>query len=319
MDIYSLIETEDTDSLYDRWNKYRNNLTDYIIECIEDFHIKRKLAETGKKRIYGEYEIENIVKEHNKKPTLAIWGAGGCNDIDVKRLAKYFKLCLIDTNTEKINQAKERFMLGDDECICVDLKFWDIDMDTYEMFDAMLKDGENVSAIRSFFEDMIRTMGETDYNSLPNFDYSVAIGLVSQLNSRFAALVHVNEYAKDLSKELYELNKIAVERFLFAVNKMTDKVVMLGYELACQDDINPDINEICTSINEESQIYLLEGNKNNNFRNFISNVAGNDILIEKTDKWQENNNLSLVNYKAFIWPFTKNKDYLMLVDIWERK
>ncbi len=319
MDIYNLIKTENTNSLYEQWEDYRNELTDYIVECIEDFHIKKKLAESGKKRIYGEFDMDRIIKEVQKKPSLAIWGAGGCNDIDIKRLARHFMLCLIDTDIEKINQTKERFKLSDEECICIDLKFWDIHMDTYEMFEALLKDGENISVIKGFFEDMLGRMDEIDYDSLPSFDYSVAVGLVSQLNSRFAALLYVNRFSQDTTELLSELNKIAVERFLMAIEKMTDKVIMLGYELACQDDINSHIEQVCISINEESQIYLLEGSSKNNFRSFESNVAGNDILIEKTNHWNEKTNLTLVNYKSMVWPFTKLKQYLMLVDTWERK
>ena len=86
MDYYKMIASENTDSMYEKWSEYRNELTDYIIEGIEHLHIRRKLADTGKRRIYGEYNIETIVAEKVNRPTLAIWGAGGCNDIDIVRL-----------------------------------------------------------------------------------------------------------------------------------------------------------------------------------------------------------------------------------------
>ena len=338
MDYYKMIASENTDSMYEKWSEYRNELTDYIIEGIEHLHIRRKLADTGKRRIYGEYNIETIVAEKVSRPTLAIWGAGGCNDIDIVRLAKYFKLILIDYNVDMIKSARDRFGLTEDECLCVDLHFWDISDEDYLMYEALLRDRAKVEEISDFLNELSDKIHMPDYESLPKFDYSVVVGLASQLNSRFAAILHMmmyeaqseNDdtsatiYSRDelsmLQKAVLQLNRVAVNCLLDAVMTMTKHGFVTGHELyTVSADEETDVRNQIGSMNETAEISMIEGNCDFVMPEHRSTISGNDVFEENVRNLVNNEKeLIVVNNQAMLWPFADGKSYLMLMNILEK-
>ncbi len=285
MDYNVMIESEDTDVYFEQWKDYRDGLTDFIINSVESFYTKAYLRKTGKKRLVREYGMKEIVDELNYKPTLAIWGAGGCNDVDVIRLSSFFKLILIDHNIEKITSAKKRFNLLDEDCICVDLKFWDFSHAEYLMIDAMIKDNCEKRDLENYIRDIIFKMPEYNYSEMPHFDFSVAAGLVSQLNSRFAALLHINRYKYDMTEFLYDINEIAVERFLNVITNMTRNIFIMGYE---------------HKVLGETGV-----------------IAGNDIMSEMIEDMVYNDTVRLFMCQQLLWNFTSEKKYVMQVDSYE--
>lgn len=338
MDFQNMVESEDSDSLYYRWSDYRRELTHYIIGSVEELYIKKKLFDLRKRRILGTYNIENIVVELGHKPTLAIWGAGGCNDIDIVMLSKYFKLILIDNNVEKTEKARERFGLSREDCICVDLHFWDIKADDYKMFDALLNDGADADEIMGFINELENGNIKPDYSEMPKFDYSVAVGLASQLNSRFAAILHmynvrrankeygikIRKYTADEVEHIYSiirrLNNVAVEHMLEAINAMTDKGVILGYEADNFDgcyDLNMALQLKC--LNEEHEVLITSGiSAFNRWKDKIM-ISGNQEL-EDGIRWRVEGlgEFTVTNYKSMIWPFLDSKNYLMVIRTLEK-
>ena len=116
-----LIASEVLPNAYKEWRGYRQKLTDFI--------------------------EENCVAEGECKPVLAIWGAGRSNDIDLARLAERFKLVLIDRDAEGLAQACKTYGLEETDVICVDLPFWNVELETYEMFEALLAEGEEAEIV----------------------------------------------------------------------------------------------------------------------------------------------------------------------------
>jgi len=110
MKYYDIVASEISDDMYDDWSEYRNHITDYIFSAVENHIIKKKLKEDSCIRLKNLHSKELLATTDDSKPTLAIWGAGGCNDIDIKRLAKYFKLILIDRDIEILNKAKRNII-----------------------------------------------------------------------------------------------------------------------------------------------------------------------------------------------------------------
>lgn len=151
-------------------------------------------------------------------------GAGQCNDIDISLLSNYFNLVLIDCEQEKINEARSKY-IKNNSCICTDIPFWNIDHEAYELFEAMLVDALPVENITRYIDEYINNQRKIKYNELPKFDYSIAIGLSSQLCSRFIALL--SNYKKNYNSNelnfLYNyfssLNKTAVKSMLEALKK----------------------------------------------------------------------------------------------------
>jgi len=319
MDFDSMIKTEDTDIFYETWRDYRDNLTDYIISAVEDYYRKKKLKAIGKRQFFTAYDIEDICKEWMKTPSLAIWGAGGCNDIDIVRLSKYFNLVLIDYDIEKIEKTREKFEISSERCYCVDLKFWDITRDDFLMFEALVKDNAPLEDVEKFMEELIAHNKEFKYLDLPKFDFSVVVGLASQLNSRFASLAYIHNYQKDIFSMLNKLNICGVDNLTNAVNAMTDKLIIYGYEtrVIYEAEFGAGKN-LVEEMNEDLELALVGGHEEWIW-NQVLEVAGNDILQKKVLQDIEAGVLSYVGGKYLLWNFTFEKNYIMTLRALQKK
>lgn len=305
-----ILETEDTDGLYDAWSGYRAELTEYIMNSAEHHHIRRELNRTGALRLSGAYH-----KEEKEKPVLAIWGAGGCNDIDIVGLAKHFKLVLIDRDADKLIHARARFGLEEPECLCVNLHFWDISHEDYELFEALLAEESETGVLRDYLMDLGGLPPE--YGTLPSFDYSVVVGLASQLNVRLAVLARMYGRYDELREILDELNRLAVHRLLGAVRQMTAGAVILGYELVNLRDCytkETAVEDMLSRLNEESE-YIAAENEKKSFFDCVgmhSSIAGNEFFEEGIREWISDNVFQILCHRAVLWNFSGHKAYVML-------
>ena len=208
-----LIASEVLPNAYKEWRGYRQKLTDFI--------------------------EENCVAEGGRKPVLAIWGAGRSNDIDLARLAERFKLVLIDRDAEGLAQACKAYGLEETDAICVDLPFWNVELETYEMFEALLAEGEEAEI---GIEHLKQVAFDNSHRVLPEigrrFDYSVCVGLHSQLNARFAGLLYMyrenydEEELQMIENAIRALNEAAVTRTNDVIYMLTEKLMVFGLEWA---------------------------------------------------------------------------------------
>lgn len=208
-----LIASEVLPNAYKEWRGYRQKLTDFI--------------------------EENCVAEGGCKPVLAIWGAGRSNDIDLARLAERFKLVLIDRDAEGLTQACKTYGLEETDAICVDLPFWNVELETYEMFEALLAEGEEAEIV---IEHLKQVAFDNSHRVLPDirrrFDYSVCVGLHSQLNARFAGLLYMyrenydEEELQMIENAIRALNEAAVTRANDVIYMLTEKLMVFGLEWA---------------------------------------------------------------------------------------
>jgi hypothetical protein len=208
-----LIASEVLPNAYKEWRGYRQKLTDFI--------------------------EENCVAEGGCKPVLAIWGAGRSNDIDLARLAERFKLVLIDRDAEGLVQACKTYGLEKTDVICVDLPFWNVELETYEMFEALLAEGEEAEIV---IEHLKQVAFDNSHRVLPDigrrFDYSVCVGLHSQLNARFAGLLYMyrenydEEELQMIENAIRALNEAAVTRTNDVIYMLTEKLMVFGLEWA---------------------------------------------------------------------------------------
>ena len=208
-----LIASEVLPNAYKEWRGYRQKLTDFI--------------------------EENCVAEGGCKPVLAIWGAGRSNDIDLARLAERFKLVLIDRDAEGLAQACKTYGLEETDAICVDLPFWNVELETYEMFEALLAEGEEAEIV---IEHLKQVAFDNSHRVLPDirrrFDYSICVGLHSQLNARFAGLLYMyrenydEEELQMIENAIRALNEAAVTRTNDVIYMLTEKLMVFGLEWA---------------------------------------------------------------------------------------
>ena len=287
MDFEHMILSENTDQYYDLWRGYRNEVTEHILDIAESYYTKKYLLKTGKKRLEERYGMEEIIASGYDKPKLAIWGAGGCNDIDIKSLSKYFRLILIDHEIDRIETARTKYGLSREECACVDLKFWDISREDYHMIEALIRDGASPSDIKMYIEEIVNSMREPDCTYV-DFDISFASGLVSQLNARLAALLYIYKYPYDMSDFLYRLNYTAGKRFISSIKKTTGGIFVLGLE------------ELTQLAYERERL-----------KNEVAKVAGNDSIMDIITHNIEKGKMKLFSRKYLMWNFSEVKSYLM--------
>ncbi|MGN0435418.1 MAG: hypothetical protein ACI4D8_02170 [Wujia sp.] len=305
--LQKLISSEKTDALYDEWASYREAVTDFIIKSVENDYIKKILTRDRLLRIDKDYDLEKAIEEQGYKPTLAIWGAGGCNDIDLPCLAKYFKLILIDRDIDVLERARERFHLCNDACVCIDLQFFDISLKDYSFFEAMLLEQLPKEDILRYLQELGDNLHFIDYAQLPLFDYSVDMGLSSQFVSRFVAIADFFGRLKELEEGLTYLGRIGLERFENSIYNQTRKLIIHGYELDSYADINAlkenyDIDSINHElIFEEGMPELMT----------CTNVEGNDYFIKLILYRINQRELRLCASALSIWPFIREKNYVM--------
>lgn len=216
-----LIASEVLPNAYKEWRGYRQKLTDFI--------------------------EENCVAEGGCKPVLAIWGAGRSNDIDLARLAERFKLVLIDRDAEGLVQACKTYGLEKTDVICADLPFWNVELETYEMFEALLAEGEEAEIV---IEHLKQVAFDNSHRVLPDigrrFDYSVCVGLHSQLNARFAGLLYMyrenydEEELQMIENAIRALNEAAVTRTNDVIYMLTEKLMVFGLEWAVVNEFAMD-------------------------------------------------------------------------------
>lgn len=293
MNYLDMINSENTDSKFYDWTEYRNELTDYIISS-----------------------IGGSIK---KGSWIAIWGAGGCNDMDVEKLSKDYKLLLIDQDVEKLSQVRDKLGLSSEVCKVADVNFWNITDDDYEMFQALLYDGADITDIDNFFQDLINNMSPPI--NLQNYfvECSVAVGLASQLNARFAAILHLNKDKiqhldkANLNELLNHMNKLATERLYVSIRQLTSTMVITGYEINTFYNIE-DANIYKEEIENVFEAGVYGGNFLSGKEQELIRVAGNEHwnrIIYKTilmDKLEDVGRCKVIN-----WPFTHDRIYNMLM------
>lgn len=305
MDYKQMIKGENTDKYYDLWSEYRKELTDYVQNVAESCYIKEYLRSTGAKKIMGKFDLGEIAAIKKTKPCLAIWGAGGCNDIDIKALSRFFKIILIDHETDRTEAARKKYGLSKEECACIDLKFWDVTPEDYLMLEALIKDEAPPEDIQMFMRELVDAMGDISYENV-SFDISLAAGIASQLNSRLAALLHVYRYPYDMRDFLRWLNKIAAERFFLALNNTTCELAILGLEeKVIMNYADRQLEKEIAGLNEEIR------HNQDLQRMDIVEVEGNKDILELLHNRLFNDGQSLFNQKYMLWNFTEEKAYLM--------
>lgn len=320
----SMIKTEKSNDMYEAWQEYREELTDTILSYIESYHIKRELLINKNIRLSRDYGIEDAVAKMDKKPVLAIWGAGGCNDIDVEKLSKYFKLVLIDHQLDVVTEVIKRFNLPSDT-VAMDMKFWDVSDDEYRMFEALLSDGKP-EEIKDYLGEISGRMPVYNLGVEKLFDYSVVIGLASQLNVRFMALAkkYSNVDLDFMAGLVGDMNKKAVDALWNSVSTMTKNLVIYGYEAACFDKSLDEYSEEVLSrkkehINEEAEEKISLGEIPYWIDENLTGIMGSRELETKLKSVEEFGEYgSIANCRSLIWNFTVWKSYLMLLVALER-
>ena len=289
-----MIATERIPDSYVGWEQYRREVTEYIEN---NCRVKKESGQDA--------------DAANSKPVLALWGIGPAGDIDIGRLAGNYRLVLID----------REYGLKEQDYIIADIPFWHVDDDQYRLYEAMLEDCADTEHILEFLTGIAtansgKYIGRTESGDIVNdtdryldiFDYSVAVGLHSQLNSRFAALLYHyrdNYHDEDLrliSSAISGLNEAAVERLNDYMYHMTKDVLIYGYEVvACEDQT---CAEKLANAFDRRDVETMKS---------VEDIEGVAQLM-KDMSLHMNYDVELVDSRHMVWPFDTaggSKNYVM--------
>ena len=178
---------------YEDWTGYRNALTSYLIQETNQVSLPLSFCAN--------------MEEEALLPTLAIIGAGACNDIDLSALLPHFsKITLFDYDESAMNMALETYELEECpyiECIVASLN--GLNDSHYEEFCNKLQRYVQLhpgNFTPEEFENYAITLvnqylnGIADYIiPLPKnaYDYIGCFGVHSQLQAMFSYIYHVFE------------------------------------------------------------------------------------------------------------------------------
>lgn len=299
-----MIATERIPDSYVGWEQYRREVTEYIEN---NCRVKKESGQDA--------------DAANSKPVLALWGIGPAGDIDIGRLADNYRLVLIDRDREAVLSAVREYGLKEQDYIIADIPFWHVDDDQYRLYEAMLEDCADTEHILEFLTGIAtansgKYIGRTESEDIVNdtdryldiFDYSVSVGLHSQLNSRFAALLYHyrdNYHDEDLrliSSAISGLNEAAVERLNDYMYHMTKDVLIYGYEVAaCEDQT---CAEKLANAFDRRDVETMKS---------VEHIEGVAQLM-KDMSLHMNYDVELVDSRHMVWPFDTaggRKNYVM--------
>lgn len=97
MKLYEEIKSHFTlPNAYSDWSQYRATLTNYLVNAIDQVSVP--------------LQISPSLLEDEPLPSLAIIGAGACNDLDLNELSLHFStITLVDSDESSLQTAKERY------------------------------------------------------------------------------------------------------------------------------------------------------------------------------------------------------------------
>ena len=216
---------------YEDWREYRQLLTDTVIEC----------------------------GNGDQSKTIAIIGAGRCNDIDLKALCRHFEIItLVDCDSDAMNEAVAK--LTDDEAKRVEINSTSLtginetDLNLYfeSVLSAVRNQGykltydsfeEIILSELEIFKDKLPTSYEILIKELPKRDIVLCNGVFSQLFSAISFFVRsvagsipdslftgAMQAADRLEQELKSMNNVVIPVICKALIQSANDYVIFGNE-----------------------------------------------------------------------------------------
>lgn len=228
---------------FSNWENYRNTLTSYLI------------AETDQLSL--PLSFSSNMTEAEYLPTLAIIGAGACNDLDLEALSTHFsRITLIDYDLDAMKEALASYHLENNPVIeLLPVSLNGLDDSDYQQFCEQLQVfvttcGSSLSRkdfelyALSLLEHFYEKSRKTPVPLLPaSYDYIWCFGVHSQLQAMFSYVYRVFEVnLKDtftniadsclnsFTERLKEENHYFIPRFHDAMLASAKKSVFIGCE-----------------------------------------------------------------------------------------
>ena len=244
MNLYNEIKSHfELPNAFADWTNYRNTLTNYLIAQTDQITLPLSFFPD--------------MKPSALLPTLAIIGAGACNDLDLKALSAHFsKITLIDYDSTAMNKAISTYHLENSSVIeLFPISLNGLNDSDYRLFCEQIQifienSSSSISpeifdkytlSLLDFFYQKSRQMTISHLSA--SYDYIWCFGVHSQLQVMFSYIYHVFEvnlpdaFTKDSSssdnlftKRLKEENNFFIPRFHDILLASAKKAVFIGCE-----------------------------------------------------------------------------------------
>lgn len=263
---------------YKWWEPYRTQLTAYIIE---------------------EVEIGD---------TIAIIGAGECNDIDLSELLPYVShIKLVDQKKESLQKAVERYQVPEERVEQIELNLWPV---SKEEFERKLEQGSSIEELLQFLQEETRKANQQVLQDL-HVDVMINIGVYSQLNALLASLFYIKREPYGLS-EREQISRMFSYMNQQAVQKINDwlfsnsRKSIIGYEYAVFSTEEKEHKQ-CQKVLELLQSGQVEFLQTMPMKRVEGGWQGESDLARRYRKRE----ISFKSNRYFIWNFLQEKQYIM--------
>ncbi|MEG0712458.1 MAG: hypothetical protein RR448_09475 [Niameybacter sp.] len=221
MNLYDrLIKLQEIEHAFSEWEAYRHQVTEFII------------------------------KDTSPEHTLAICGAGRCNDLDLERLTKHFKqVILVDKDVPSMEAARYRYNLEKDSNLKMQVAdFVGIGDDAYRDYVDTLIEAVRKKGIQTDLEDLVKLAlkqlqsleGQIPTTpvelGIASCDVIVALGVHSQLLNMLEwiwtiVLETIRQEEVSVRDKIKMMNRLAIEKFNDTLFRHAKKQLVMGFEV----------------------------------------------------------------------------------------
>lgn len=278
----SLRKTEYIDDAYERWREYRRSLTSYVLCCLE------------------------------KPSKLAIIGAGACNDYDLSLLlSEGHEITLIDYDMGAMRKGLARQHIGH-EVTLIELDVFPVGVSGYHGLEDLFQRNASFADVIEYLDRVSGQALQSSWELPGQYDMVLAAGLHSQLSIALITLLqeyrrlgmvcfnreellsyarYVSDINTKLAKRVHEEVCKAASRFLY------------GCEYASFGKKDATIYEM-KALFEQGRADVVE-------KLGLSRVEGAYQLEQMLGRELMEKRLVLEGVCYFVWPFHREKQYLM--------
>ena len=191
-----------------------------------------------------------IMSQFPAKSQLAIWGAGRCNDLDLKILSQHFGvICLLDKDEVAMTEALKQYGLAESNKVQIKVcDFTLIGDEAYRAYADVLitevrKKGlkTNIHQLADkalcYLDDIEMDFDKSQLDlGIKCYEYAVIIGVHSQLISMFdwiwqVILQTLGQEEESVRQKIIQLNEKVVKKFNFAFWQAIKYKAIVGCEL----------------------------------------------------------------------------------------
>lgn len=191
-----------------------------------------------------------IMSQFPTKSQLAIWGAGRCNDLDLKILSEHFGvICLLDKDESAMKEALKQYGLAESNKVQIKVcDFTFIGAEAYRTYaDILVKEVRKEGLKTNIHQLADKALCyldnvEMDFDKsqldlgTKSYEYAVMIGIHSQLISMFdwiwqVILQTLGQEDESVRQKIIQLNEKVVRKFNCAFWQATKYKAIVGCEL----------------------------------------------------------------------------------------